>query len=151
MNRRISVRGIASHDGKVLCVRLRPDERKVRAEGGDFWCLPGGGLEDGEALLDGITREMLEETGIHPIIGRLLFIYQFAFDGKEYLEFFFHISNASDYLHVDLSKTTHGVKELAEIDFIDPKAVRVLPAFLATEPLQDIARGNGPVQMMSYL
>lgn len=151
MNRRISVRGIALHDGKLLCVRLRPYEGKIRAEGGDYWCLPGGGLEDNEALLDGIEREMLEETGIKPVIGKLLYVHQFAFDGKEHLEFFFHITNGGDYLHIDLAKTTHGEKELAEIDFIDPTAVRVLPTFLATDPLQAIAESDDPARIVSLL
>lgn len=153
MNRRISVRGIALHDGKLLCVRLLPYNGSLQAVGGDYWCLPGGGLEDGESLLAGIEREMVEETGIKPVIGKLLFIQQFEFKGKdkEYLELFFHITNAEDYLNVDLSKTTHGEIELAEIGFIDPKAVRVLPTFLATEPLQKIADSDDPVHLFSFL
>jgi 8-oxo-dGTP pyrophosphatase MutT (NUDIX family) len=151
MNRRIAVRGIALHDGKLLCVRLRPYQGKIRAEGGDFWCLPGGGLEDSEAILDGIEREMLEETGIKPVIGKLLYVHQFAFDGNEYLEFFFHITNSEDYLYIDLSNTTHGEKELAEIAFIDPTAVRVLPTFLSTDPLQAIATSDDPARIVSLL
>lgn len=151
MNRRISVRGVALHGGKLLCVRLRPYEGKIRAEGGDYWCLPGGGLEDGESLLAGIEREMVEETGIKPVVGGLLFIQQFASGGKEYLEFFFHISNGTDYLHIDLSKTTHGETEIADIDFVDPKAVRLLPTFLASEPLEAIAASGGPARIVSFL
>jgi 8-oxo-dGTP diphosphatase len=151
MSRRISVRGIALYDGKLFCVRLKPYKEKLRAEGGDYWCLPGGGLEDGEPLLAGIEREMIEETGIKPEIGKLLFIQQFTFNEKEYLEFFFHIINAEEYLHVDLSKTTHGEKELAEADFIDPATVRVLPTFLSTEPLQAIADSDDPVHIVSLL
>lgn len=151
MARRISVRGIALHNGKLLCVRLRPYKGKIRAEGGNYWCLPGGGLEDSEALIAGIEREMLEETGIKPEIGRLLYIHQFAFNGIEYLEFFFHIANAKDYLRVDLTRTTHGQKELAEIDFIDPKKVRILPEFLATEALEFMATSNEPTRIISLL
>jgi 8-oxo-dGTP diphosphatase len=151
MGRRVAVRGIALHDGKILCVRLRPYPGKIRAEGGDYWCLPGGGLEDGESLSDGIQREMVEETGIKPNVGKLLFIQQFTFEDTEGLEFFFHIINSEDYLHVDLSKTSHGEKELAEIKFIEPKAVRVLPTFLSVEPLETIAASHDPVHLMSFL
>jgi len=30
----------------------------------DLWCIPGGGLDDGEAPLDGAVRELAEETGV---------------------------------------------------------------------------------------
>ena len=35
-------------------------------------------LEMGESLLDGLRREMIEETGVKPEIGKLLFVQQFA-------------------------------------------------------------------------
>ena len=54
----------------------------------------------GEGLLDGLRREMIEETGVKPEIGKLLFIQQFAESGEqsahgpnEQLEFFFLITN----------------------------------------------------------
>jgi 8-oxo-dGTP pyrophosphatase MutT (NUDIX family) len=43
-------------DGKVLMVRPPP-------VWGGRWELPGGGLEAGETLLEGATRECYEETG----------------------------------------------------------------------------------------
>lgn len=43
-------------DGKVLMVRQPP-------EWGGRWELPGGGVEAGEALLEGAARECREETG----------------------------------------------------------------------------------------
>lgn len=149
MIRRVSVRGISLHDGKLLCVRLKSYDGSLRSQGGDYWCLPGGGLEDGEALLDGIDREMIEETGVRPSVGRLLYIQQFAHGDKEFLEFFFHIKNAADYLHLDLNATSHGALEIAEIAFIDPKNARVLPEFLATEPLTDISKQGGPTRIIS--
>src|SRR6476620_9906846 len=111
--RRISVRAIALNEGKLLCCKLKPYKGSLQAEGSkNYWCLPGGGLDPGEALVDGMRREMVEETGIEPVIGNLLYIQQFSFKGVEYLEFFFHITNAEDYLHIDLSKTSHGEAEI---------------------------------------
>lgn len=152
MVRRISVRGVVLQNDKLLCVRLKAYTGSLRLEGdADYWCLPGGGLEEGEALHDGVEREMIEETGVKPIVGNLLYVQQFAYGEKDYLEFFFHIINAGDYLAIDLSKTTHGELEIAEIGFIEPSAARLLPEFLQTEPLAAVAASNGPARIISRL
>jgi len=42
------------------------------------WSLPGGALEDGELLHEGLEREILEETGLRiGSLGRLAFVLQF--------------------------------------------------------------------------
>lgn len=129
MSRRINVRGIIRRDGTLFAVRHRRPEGER-----DFWCTPGGGLEDGESLVDGIRREMMEETGVTPEIGRLLFIQQFSKTGDavydEFLEFFFEITNTDDFDRVDLASTTHGTTELAEFGWVDPRTVDFLPEFL---------------------
>lgn len=150
MDRRISVRAIVVHEGKLLCARLNHYNAAGTKEVTGYWCLPGGGLEPGEGLVDGMRREMLEETGIEPAVGNLLYVHQFDHNGREWLEFFFHVTNAEDYLHINLSKSTHGQHEIAEIGFIDPKAYNVLPELLTTEPLeQRIAAGR--TTFFSYL
>ncbi|HWZ65492.1 MAG TPA: NUDIX domain-containing protein [Patescibacteria group bacterium] len=141
LTRRISVRGLALHQGKLLCVRHK--------NGGDYWALPGGGLEEGEALVAGIEREMIEETSIKPLIGNLLYVQQFTEGGRDYLDFFFHITNAEDYLNIDLSKTTHGGIELEEIAFVDPASMRILPEFLTTEKLSDFIASQSPTRIFS--
>jgi ADP-ribose pyrophosphatase YjhB (NUDIX family) len=46
-------------DDRVLLVRF------VNPETGDeFWATPGGGLDPGEGLEDGLRRELREETGL---------------------------------------------------------------------------------------
>ena len=149
MTRRISVRGIVLHDGKLLCARLKPYKEHLQRKN-DYWCLPGGGLDEGESLLTGVEREMIEETGIKPVVGNLLYVQQFPFGDKDYLEFFFHITNSDDYLHIDLTKTTHGLQEIEEIGFIDPTSVPVLPTFLATEPLAKHAASGDPTKLFSF-
>ena len=140
MQRRINVRGIIINEtGQLFCQRLL-----VRAsDGRDFWCTPGGGLESGESLHNGLRREMIEETGVAPVIGQLLFIQQ--------LEFFFHISNWQDYQQIDLATTTHGQSEVAECGFVDSRTETVLPRFLAEVDLIAATAQPQPVQCISYL
>ena len=50
----VSAAGVVYKDGKVLLIR---SERRG-------WEIPGGIVEQGEAILDGLRREILEESGI---------------------------------------------------------------------------------------
>lgn len=150
MIRRVTVRGIVLHEGKLLCVRLKPYKDHLKRDN-SYWCLPGGGLDEGEALIDGIEREMLEETGVRPVVGDLLYVQQFIHRDKDYLEFFFHITNGEDYVDIDLSKTTHGLEEIEEIGFINPAISHILPEFLKTEAIVEHAAGNAPVKIISRL
>ena len=129
--RRISARGIIFKDGKILAQRPKADGVAY-----DFWCTMGGGMEIGESVQDCLRREMVEETGIMPEIGRLLYIQQF-YDrkGREIIDFFFEITNVDDYEHIDLAKTTHGELETAEFGFVVPDSVNLKPKFLRTRDI----------------
>jgi ADP-ribose pyrophosphatase YjhB (NUDIX family) len=147
--RRIATRGIIFKDGKLLSQQLKPykDGRKR-----DYWCTPGGGLDDNEALRDGLYREMIEETGIAPKIGRLLFVQQFSEDGeKEQMEFFFLIENPEDYEEIDLAATTHGEIEIDAMEFVSPGEHTVLPAFLQSIDLKKYVETVQPVFVYNEL
>lgn len=132
--RRINVRGIIFKDGKLFCQQLtQGSDEQPR----DYWCTPGGGMEDGESLIQALRREMVEETGVTPVVGKLLFIQQFHDGTKEHLEFFFHITNSEEYQSVNLADTSHGLKEIENCEFIDPTTHTVLPAFLQTIDIAD--------------
>jgi len=139
--RRITVRGIIYRNGKVFAQQLKG--------GRDYWCTPGGGVEDGEPLLEGLHREMIEETGIAPKIGRLLYVQQYYDGEREYLEFFFHIENAKDYHTIDLTSTSHGPIEVEHCEFIDPKAENLLPAPLQTMDYEKFTSSVQPVVIMN--
>jgi hypothetical protein len=94
---------------------------------------------------------MIEETGIAPQIGKLLFVQQFHDGKKEQLEFFFHIENPDDYKEIDLSKTTHGEAEVANVAFVDPRSHHVLPALLQTVDLDNYIKVAMPVLVDSEL
>jgi mutator protein MutT len=149
MKRRIAVRAIiVDADNKLFCVKLKAYGGKAQNQ---YWCLPGGGIDDGEALHAALQREMLEETGVAAQVGSLLYVQQFSFQGKEQLEFFFHVTNSADYQDIDLTAATHAEEEIAEFGFIDPRTTHLLPEFLGSEDIiKHIARTD-PTQVFSYL
>lgn len=142
--RRVCVRGIIYKNDKLF-------GQKLHNSAGDWWCTPGGGINPMESLHDALTREMMEETGVKPVIGRLVLVQQFATKGNashgedEQLEFFFLIENAHDYEAIDLSSTSHGTLEVAEFGFVDPREKNMLPAILQTSEVTDALAKEKPV------
>ncbi len=139
--RRIAVRGIIVNDNKLLCVKLKPYAGVLQ---GDYWCLPGGTVDEGESLIHALKRELNEELATDGEIGSLLFINQFLLNDTDHLEFFFEIKNVQDFLELDLSKASHAAEEIAEVAFIDTSKNHILPSFLteksANEHLQSKAQ-----------
>ena len=155
MKRRIKVRGVIVNDiGELFC-----QQPMVNGQGGrNFWCTPGGELNLGEHILDGLNREMIEETGVAPKIGRLLFIQQFSESDKqsgdknrELLEFFFHIINWHDYQTINLENTSHGMAEITRCGFINPKTSVILPNYLTKVDLDWLTDITTPVQFIGEL
>ena len=54
---------VLNERGEVLLIR---DDRR------GSWTFPGGIIEEGEGVLDGVKREVLEETGIEVEVGELI-------------------------------------------------------------------------------
>jgi 8-oxo-dGTP diphosphatase len=54
----VGVGGVLIHEGRALLVRRGSEP--LRGE----WSIPGGTLELGETLAEGVARELLEETGL---------------------------------------------------------------------------------------
>ena len=55
--------GLVTHDDKILLIRGR--------QNGKF-CLPGGGINCGEPMLDALHREIGEETGLKVKVGAFI-------------------------------------------------------------------------------
>ncbi|MEB3203315.1 MAG: NUDIX hydrolase [Candidatus Sericytochromatia bacterium] len=78
-NPRIRLGAVLVRDGQVLLVRHRK-------EGQVYWLLPGGGLEHGESIAEGLAREVREETGFDACLERLVAIVEsIAPDGSRHI------------------------------------------------------------------
>lgn len=147
--RRVSVRGAVLDGANILAIQLKRYDNAA-VDVGSSWVIPGGGVDQGESIVDALRREMVEETGVEPVIGPLLYVQQFRDKGREFLEFIFHITNPQDYKNIDLSTTSHGETEIAEIRFINPGLSDILPKFLGQEALDKVDAQTSP-KFFSYL
>lgn len=142
--RRVNVRAIIYQNGKLLAVKHRHENGKAVA----YYAVPGGGLDPNESLQQGLKREIVEELGVEPVVGRLLFTQQYhtirkGFD--EELELFFAIENVDDFESLDISATSHGSAELAVCEYVDPREVEIFPRFLSTIELSAYFSDTLPV------
>lgn len=106
---RVSVKAlIKDKQGRVLVVKEKQDA----------WDLPGGGLDHGENIIDGIKREIIEELGIvDMVIGDLLFV------KTAYVE---HKQNWMIWIvyGVELGSTNFQLGDgVTEASFIDPESL----------------------------
>ncbi len=77
MDNGLIIHSLIVNNGKILIL-----ERIKNVYEGELWDLPGGTLEDGEDLLDGVKREVFEETGLR-IKNPGLFYYKSNMDAKK--------------------------------------------------------------------
>jgi 8-oxo-dGTP diphosphatase len=65
----VGVGGVVIEDGRALLVRRASEP--LRGE----WSIPGGTLELGETLEEGVARELLEETGLEVRVVELIEVF----------------------------------------------------------------------------
>ena len=137
----IRCRAIIINDGKLLVVKHKPNS--------DFYALPGGHLEWGEGVKECMIREIIEELGVRPEPGRLLYVNTFIDKTRmiHSVEFFFEVLNAKDYVNTETLSKSHA-HEIAESRWIGQEEnVNILPEkitadFKAGTILSDIVRYN---------
>ncbi|MDP3956139.1 MAG: NUDIX domain-containing protein [bacterium] len=128
----VKCRGIIVDDGRLFVVRHTEDNEYV--------ALPGGHLEWGEDPATAVKREILEELGVAPEVGDLLYVNTFSCeDGRHYIEFFFEIKNSKDYLSIDHLAPSHAF-ELCELLWLDPE--KNLPQLRPTKIHDDFKEGK---------
>jgi len=120
----------------VRCRGIILDENEmlvVTHPGQNFFALPGGKLEWGEDPLGCIERELIEELGIKPKIGRLFYVNTFVAEERHTTEFLFEILNGADYRNWESMNRTHS-HELAGLKWVNKnEATELLPAKVALD------------------
>ena len=119
-------RAVIMHEDELLVVK--------HPHNTTFAALPGGHLEWGEDPRECLSRELIEELGIAPVLGRLLYVNTFM-DGanKQPFEFFIEITIGKEF-----REATHfpGIEsgELAELLWVkrDTKE-KILPVSFAKD------------------
>ena len=136
----IRCRAIIIHDNKILVVKHSVDS--------DFYALPGGHLEWGEDVKTCMRREIIEELGIEPKIGRLLYVRNFIDkNNKQSIEFHFEITNSADFVDITKLTGTHS-HELVEICWIGKNDTRKLKPVVVQEDLNSGSILSGVVRFL---
>lgn len=114
---RIRCTGLIIENNSVLLVEYD--------DNGIHYNLPGGGLEPGETIIEGVAREVFEETTAEVEVGPLALIYEFSphKQSGDYDE------NAKHGLHLIFECTlkNHTVPKLPENPDLNQTAVKWIP------------------------
>ncbi len=73
----VGIGGVIIEQGRTLLIRRGSEP--LRGE----WSIPGGTLEIGETLHEGVARELLEETGVEIRVLELIEVFERIFPGNE--------------------------------------------------------------------
>lgn len=96
---RVAVNAVIERDGRVLLARRRDI---------GWWNLPGGGVEPGESITEGLQRELREEIGAEAEIVRLAGVYSKPQKSEVVLVFLCRLPTD----HESALRTTEEVSEL---------------------------------------
>ena len=125
----IGVGAVIIEGSRVLLVRR--DTEPLRGE----WSVPGGMLELGEKLRDGVRREALEETGVKVEPGEVLDVFDSIFtDGLGKTQYHYVLI---DYLCRVTSGEAQAGSDVSDVRWVSLEA---LPAMGLRESVEQVVR-----------
>jgi len=106
----VGVGGVVIRGGRVLLVRR--GQPPLLGE----WSIPGGMLETGETIVDGVRRELLEETGVEVRVGELIEVFErISLDGEGKAQFHYVVL---DYFCEAVRGEAGAASDAAEIAWV---------------------------------
>src|SRR5580693_234552 len=125
----IGVGAVVVQAGRVLLVRR--DTKPLRGE----WSVPGGMLELGEKLRDGVRREVEEETGLLVAPGEVLDVFDSIFTDTLGRTQYHYV--LIDYLCKPLSGEAHAASDVSDVRWVSSEA---LPAMGLRESIEQVVK-----------
>ncbi len=105
----IRITGILIENNKILLVQQKLSDKRN-------WSLPGGRLERGETLSQGLIREMKEETGLDVEIVRMLYICDVASSSNTILHITFLIKRVGG--EIELPSNEFDENPIHDVKFV---------------------------------
>jgi len=125
----IGVGAVIVDRNRVLLVRRATEPLKGE------WSVPGGMLELGEKLHDGLRREVLEETGLHVEPGDVLDVFDSIFRDEQGRTQFHYV--LIDYICRAVSGEAKAGSDVSEIKWVEEKD---LAAMSLRESIEQVVR-----------
>ena len=98
----------------------------------NHWSLPGGSVQPREHIRDAVKREVLEETGLDVLVGRVASYSEVIAEREHFVVLAFHCSVIGGELRAG--------DDAVEAEFVDPKDVGDRPT---TPGLEDVFHDAG--------
>jgi 8-oxo-dGTP diphosphatase len=114
----IGVGAVVVSGGRALLVRRASDP--LRGE----WSVPGGLLELGEKLRDGVRREALEETGLEVEPGEVLDVFDSIFTDPLGRTQYHYV--LIDYLCRPLAGEAHAASDVSDVRWVGVEALAAM-------------------------
>ncbi len=128
---RVSVKGLFVKDGKVLLLKESP---KLSGQ----WELPGGGLDFGEDIQEGLKREIEEETGlkVKSISDKPVYVWTWRFENKRNMDWYYSLVLA---YRIELeSLEFKATEECEEVEFFSKEAFENIELCWQTNGLKKV-------------
>lgn len=125
----IGVGAVIVEGGRALLVRRATEPLKGE------WSVPGGMLELGEKLRDGVRREALEETGVEVEPGEVLDVFDSIFTDVQGRTQYHYV--LIDYLCRPISGQATAGSDVSDVRWVSAEA---LPAIGLRESIEQVVR-----------